>query len=148
MLKSYFQFLKRKHNIFAWLGASPGPSRRFRRVVETIQAQLLSSHDQPMAQALSGETAYSRLCFHQSNNMTFSMFGFIILGMCRGIYVFFLPFYVLKYILFTNTSFPCAWNVSWYLQIHTHIGGSKLTYYTMSYLNICKCIISFTLWLL
>ncbi|XP_034070587.1 serine/threonine-protein kinase BRSK2 isoform X4 [Gymnodraco acuticeps] len=30
-----------------------GPSRRFRRVVETIQAQLLSSHDQPMAQALS-----------------------------------------------------------------------------------------------
>uniref|UniRef100_G3NYZ6 Protein kinase domain-containing protein n=1 Tax=Gasterosteus aculeatus aculeatus TaxID=481459 RepID=G3NYZ6_GASAC len=34
-----------------------GPSRRFRRVVETIQAQLLSSHDQPMVQALSGETA-------------------------------------------------------------------------------------------
>uniref|UniRef100_A0A8C9XG34 Si:ch211-255p10.4 n=1 Tax=Sander lucioperca TaxID=283035 RepID=A0A8C9XG34_SANLU len=33
-----------------------GPSRRFRRVVETIQAQLLSSHDQPMVQALSGET--------------------------------------------------------------------------------------------
>ncbi|XP_060951099.1 serine/threonine-protein kinase BRSK1-like [Limanda limanda] len=32
-----------------------GPSRRFRRVVETIQAQLLSSHDQPMAQALSDE---------------------------------------------------------------------------------------------
>ncbi|KAM8836459.1 serine/threonine-protein kinase BRSK2 isoform 2-T2 [Spinachia spinachia] len=30
-----------------------GPSRRFRRVVETIQAQLLSSHDQPMAQVLS-----------------------------------------------------------------------------------------------
>ncbi|XP_034427226.1 serine/threonine-protein kinase BRSK2 isoform X12 [Hippoglossus hippoglossus] len=30
-----------------------GPSRRFRRVVETIQAQLLSSHDQPMGQALS-----------------------------------------------------------------------------------------------
>ncbi|XP_039643998.1 serine/threonine-protein kinase BRSK1 isoform X13 [Perca fluviatilis] len=30
-----------------------GPSRRFRRVVETIQAQLLSSHDQPMVQALS-----------------------------------------------------------------------------------------------
>ncbi|XP_029312024.1 serine/threonine-protein kinase BRSK2 isoform X1 [Cottoperca gobio] len=29
-----------------------GPSRRFRRVVETIQAQLLSSHDQPMVQAL------------------------------------------------------------------------------------------------
>ncbi|KAM7381742.1 hypothetical protein PAMA_012537 [Pampus argenteus] len=36
-----------------------GPSRRFRRVVETIQAQLLSSHDQPMVQALSGETAYT-----------------------------------------------------------------------------------------
>lgn len=34
-----------------------GPSRRFRRVVETIQAQLLSSHDQPMVQTLSGETA-------------------------------------------------------------------------------------------
>ncbi|KAM8836469.1 serine/threonine-protein kinase BRSK2 isoform 11-T12 [Spinachia spinachia] len=32
-----------------------GPSRRFRRVVETIQAQLLSSHDQPMAQVLSDE---------------------------------------------------------------------------------------------
>ncbi|XP_058650418.1 serine/threonine-protein kinase BRSK2 isoform X2 [Onychostoma macrolepis] len=30
-----------------------GPSRRFRRVVETIQAQLLSAHDQPMAQTLS-----------------------------------------------------------------------------------------------
>ncbi|XP_071375536.1 serine/threonine-protein kinase BRSK2-like [Centroberyx affinis] len=32
-----------------------GPSRRFKRVVETIQAQLLSSHDQPMVQALSDE---------------------------------------------------------------------------------------------
>uniref|UniRef100_H3CH10 Si:dkey-16p21.7 n=1 Tax=Tetraodon nigroviridis TaxID=99883 RepID=H3CH10_TETNG len=29
-----------------------GPSRRFRRVVETIQAQLLSTHDQPSVQAL------------------------------------------------------------------------------------------------
>ncbi|KAK1882122.1 Serine/threonine-protein kinase BRSK1 [Dissostichus eleginoides] len=48
-----FQFLKRKHNILR--DSSPGPSRRFRRVVETIQAQLLSSHDQPMAQALSDE---------------------------------------------------------------------------------------------
>ncbi|KAF3704478.1 Serine/threonine-protein kinase BRSK2 [Channa argus] len=37
------------------LGAFQGPSRRFRRVVETIQAQLLSSHDQPMVQALSDE---------------------------------------------------------------------------------------------
>ncbi|XP_016145452.1 serine/threonine-protein kinase BRSK1-like isoform X1 [Sinocyclocheilus grahami] len=32
-----------------------GPSRRFRRVVETIQAQLLSAHDQPMAQTFSDE---------------------------------------------------------------------------------------------
>ncbi|MGH0137650.1 UNVERIFIED_CONTAM: hypothetical protein FKN15_063746 [Acipenser sinensis] len=31
-----------------------GPSRRFKRVVETIQAQLLSSHDQPSVQALAG----------------------------------------------------------------------------------------------
>ncbi|KAM7329597.1 hypothetical protein ACRRTK_011210 [Alexandromys fortis] len=31
-----------------------GPSRRFKRVVETIQAQLLSTHDQPSAQHLSG----------------------------------------------------------------------------------------------
>ncbi|XP_041093673.1 serine/threonine-protein kinase BRSK2 [Polyodon spathula] len=29
-----------------------GPSRRFKRVVETIQAQLLSSHDQPSVQSL------------------------------------------------------------------------------------------------
>ncbi|KAL1263929.1 hypothetical protein QQF64_004284 [Cirrhinus molitorella] len=32
-----------------------GPSRRFRRVVETIQAQLLSAHDQPLVQTLSDE---------------------------------------------------------------------------------------------
>uniref|UniRef100_A0A8C2PDB2 BR serine/threonine kinase 2 n=1 Tax=Capra hircus TaxID=9925 RepID=A0A8C2PDB2_CAPHI len=32
-----------------------GPSRRFKRVVETIQAQLLSTHEQPSAQHLSGE---------------------------------------------------------------------------------------------
>ncbi|XP_051530936.1 serine/threonine-protein kinase BRSK2-like isoform X3 [Myxocyprinus asiaticus] len=32
-----------------------GPSRRFRRVVETIEAQLLSSHDQPLVQTLSDE---------------------------------------------------------------------------------------------
>uniref|UniRef100_A0A8D3DDZ6 Si:dkey-16p21.7 n=1 Tax=Scophthalmus maximus TaxID=52904 RepID=A0A8D3DDZ6_SCOMX len=32
-----------------------GPSRRFKRVVETIQAQLLSTHDQPSVQALSVE---------------------------------------------------------------------------------------------
>uniref|UniRef100_A0A8C1D5N2 Si:ch211-255p10.4 n=1 Tax=Cyprinus carpio carpio TaxID=630221 RepID=A0A8C1D5N2_CYPCA len=33
-----------------------GPSRRFRRVVETIQSQLLGAHDQPMVQTLSGKT--------------------------------------------------------------------------------------------
>uniref|UniRef100_A0AAR2KMA8 Protein kinase domain-containing protein n=1 Tax=Pygocentrus nattereri TaxID=42514 RepID=A0AAR2KMA8_PYGNA len=32
-----------------------GPSRRFKRVVETIQAQLLSTHEQPAVQQLSGE---------------------------------------------------------------------------------------------
>uniref|UniRef100_A0A9J7Z0X5 BR serine/threonine kinase 2b n=2 Tax=Cyprinus carpio TaxID=7962 RepID=A0A9J7Z0X5_CYPCA len=32
-----------------------GPSRRFKRVVETIQAQLLSTHEQPGVQQLSGE---------------------------------------------------------------------------------------------
>ncbi|KAM7042071.1 serine/threonine-protein kinase BRSK2 isoform 9-T9 [Acridotheres tristis] len=33
-----------------------GPSRRFKRVVETIQAQLLSTHDQPSVQQLSDTT--------------------------------------------------------------------------------------------
>ncbi|PNI26717.1 BRSK2 isoform 1, partial [Pan troglodytes] len=33
-----------------------GPSRRFKRVVETIQAQLLSTHDPPAAQHLSDTT--------------------------------------------------------------------------------------------
>ncbi|KAG1955713.1 serine/threonine-protein kinase BRSK2 [Pimephales promelas] len=32
-----------------------GPSRRFKRVVETIQAQLLTTHDQPGVQQLSGK---------------------------------------------------------------------------------------------
>ncbi|XP_034045906.1 serine/threonine-protein kinase BRSK2-like isoform X2 [Thalassophryne amazonica] len=32
-----------------------GPSRRFKRVVETIQAHLISSHDQPSVQALADE---------------------------------------------------------------------------------------------
>uniref|UniRef100_A0AAY4CZZ2 Protein kinase domain-containing protein n=1 Tax=Denticeps clupeoides TaxID=299321 RepID=A0AAY4CZZ2_9TELE len=36
-----------------------GPSRRFKRVVETIQAQLLSTHDQPGVQQLSGECSYT-----------------------------------------------------------------------------------------
>uniref|UniRef100_A0A8D3DS81 Si:dkey-16p21.7 n=1 Tax=Scophthalmus maximus TaxID=52904 RepID=A0A8D3DS81_SCOMX len=35
-----------------------GPSRRFKRVVETIQAQLLSTHDQPSVQALAGDCFY------------------------------------------------------------------------------------------
>uniref|UniRef100_A0A674MF25 Si:ch211-255p10.4 n=1 Tax=Takifugu rubripes TaxID=31033 RepID=A0A674MF25_TAKRU len=39
-----------------------GPSRRFRRVVETIQAQLLSSHDQPMVQTLCGENGGGDRC--------------------------------------------------------------------------------------
>uniref|UniRef100_I3KB02 BR serine/threonine kinase 2 n=1 Tax=Oreochromis niloticus TaxID=8128 RepID=I3KB02_ORENI len=34
-----------------------GPSRRFKRVVETIQSQLLSTHDQPGVQQLSGENS-------------------------------------------------------------------------------------------
>uniref|UniRef100_A0A8C2A4D9 Si:dkey-16p21.7 n=1 Tax=Cyprinus carpio TaxID=7962 RepID=A0A8C2A4D9_CYPCA len=38
-----------------------GPSRRFKRVVETIQAQLLSTHDQPSVQALAGECSMPTL---------------------------------------------------------------------------------------
>lgn len=38
-----------------WSHCITGPSRRFKRVVETIQAQLLSTHDQPGVQQLSGE---------------------------------------------------------------------------------------------
>uniref|UniRef100_A0A8C5FF04 Si:dkey-16p21.7 n=1 Tax=Gadus morhua TaxID=8049 RepID=A0A8C5FF04_GADMO len=37
-----------------------GPSRRFKRVVETIQAQLLSTHDQPSVQALAVEPTERR----------------------------------------------------------------------------------------
>ncbi|KAM4652737.1 serine/threonine-protein kinase BRSK1 isoform 1-T1 [Discoglossus pictus] len=37
-----------------------GPSRRFKRVVETIQAQLLSTHDQPSVQALAGANITTR----------------------------------------------------------------------------------------
>uniref|UniRef100_A0A672JPZ5 Si:ch211-255p10.4 n=1 Tax=Salarias fasciatus TaxID=181472 RepID=A0A672JPZ5_SALFA len=47
-----------------------GPSRRFRRVVETIQAQLLSSHDQPLVQALSGKTRCNTLFFTRDRNST------------------------------------------------------------------------------
>uniref|UniRef100_A0A8C7IUF8 Serine/threonine-protein kinase BRSK2-like n=1 Tax=Oncorhynchus kisutch TaxID=8019 RepID=A0A8C7IUF8_ONCKI len=36
-----------------------GPSRRFKRVVETIQAQLLSTHDQPSVQALAGGSPHA-----------------------------------------------------------------------------------------
>uniref|UniRef100_A0A4W5PC07 Si:dkey-16p21.7 n=1 Tax=Hucho hucho TaxID=62062 RepID=A0A4W5PC07_9TELE len=36
-----------------------GPSRRFKRVVETIQAQLLSTHDQPSVQALAGGSPHT-----------------------------------------------------------------------------------------
>lgn len=43
-----------KTDIF--LESSLGQSRRFRRVVETIQAQLLSPQDQAIGQALSGNT--------------------------------------------------------------------------------------------
>ncbi|XP_026578103.1 serine/threonine-protein kinase BRSK2-like isoform X1 [Pseudonaja textilis] len=40
-----------------------GPSRRFKRVVETIQAQLLSTHDQPSVQALADEKNGQQLYF-------------------------------------------------------------------------------------
>ncbi|XP_026533378.1 serine/threonine-protein kinase BRSK1 isoform X1 [Notechis scutatus] len=40
-----------------------GPSRRFKRVVETIQAQLLSTHDQPSVQALADEKNGQQLRF-------------------------------------------------------------------------------------
>ncbi|XP_029441131.1 serine/threonine-protein kinase BRSK1 [Rhinatrema bivittatum] len=39
-----------------------GPSRRFKRVVETIQAQLLSTHDQPSVQALAGKREKETEC--------------------------------------------------------------------------------------
>uniref|UniRef100_A0A8C1G1U5 Protein kinase domain-containing protein n=1 Tax=Cyprinus carpio TaxID=7962 RepID=A0A8C1G1U5_CYPCA len=42
-----------------------GPSRRFKRVVETIQAQLLSTHEQPGVQQLSGDT---ESCTHPSRS--------------------------------------------------------------------------------
>uniref|UniRef100_A0A672G2Q8 BR serine/threonine kinase 2 n=1 Tax=Salarias fasciatus TaxID=181472 RepID=A0A672G2Q8_SALFA len=38
-----------------------GPSRRFKRVVETIQSQLLSTHDQPGVQQLSGDCSDVRV---------------------------------------------------------------------------------------
>ncbi|XP_077372117.1 serine/threonine-protein kinase BRSK2 isoform X2 [Festucalex cinctus] len=39
-----------------------GPSRRFKRVVETIQSQLLSTHDQPGVQQLSGKVWKGHSC--------------------------------------------------------------------------------------
>uniref|UniRef100_A0A3P9Q4C7 BR serine/threonine kinase 2 n=2 Tax=Poeciliinae TaxID=586240 RepID=A0A3P9Q4C7_POERE len=45
-----------------------GPSRRFKRVVETIQSQLLSTHDQPGVQQLSGELK----CLFQMKKYLFS----------------------------------------------------------------------------
>lgn len=53
------------------LVASSGPSRRFRRVVETIQAQLLSSHDQPLVQVLCGKTAYTHLFISACKQLKF-----------------------------------------------------------------------------
>lgn len=63
--------------MFVCIYVSLGPSRRFRRVVETIQAQLLSSHDQPMVQALSGETAYTNRNTKYSKKLTFVPIDFI-----------------------------------------------------------------------
>uniref|UniRef100_A0A3P8Z3K1 Protein kinase domain-containing protein n=1 Tax=Esox lucius TaxID=8010 RepID=A0A3P8Z3K1_ESOLU len=46
---------KRENGIYSvTFSLISGPSRRFKRVVETIQAQLLSTHDQPSVQALAG----------------------------------------------------------------------------------------------
>ena len=41
-------------NVSCCVRVASGPSRRFKRIVETIQAQLLSYHDQPMVHTLSG----------------------------------------------------------------------------------------------
>lgn len=49
-----------------------GPSRRFKRVVETIQAQLLSTHDQPSVQALAGKH-HTRA--HNTYSRVFILFG-------------------------------------------------------------------------
>uniref|UniRef100_A0A3P9MM50 Si:dkey-16p21.7 n=1 Tax=Oryzias latipes TaxID=8090 RepID=A0A3P9MM50_ORYLA len=43
-----------------------GPSRRFKRVVETIQAQLLSTHDQPSVQALAGRASHTHVHRHNA----------------------------------------------------------------------------------
>lgn len=51
LLDCCFVLLRLKLDSFS----RPGPSRRFKRVVETIQNQLLSTHDQPGVQQLTGE---------------------------------------------------------------------------------------------
>lgn len=58
----------------SWRCASSGPSRRFRRVVETIQAQLLSSHDQPMVQTLCGENGCALDAVVEAGNMKVCLF--------------------------------------------------------------------------
>uniref|UniRef100_A0A8C8GUM0 Protein kinase domain-containing protein n=1 Tax=Oncorhynchus tshawytscha TaxID=74940 RepID=A0A8C8GUM0_ONCTS len=45
-----------------------GPSRRFKRVVETIQAQLMSSHDQPGASPHAWPQNHGRRTRHQQSN--------------------------------------------------------------------------------
>uniref|UniRef100_A0A8C8DDT2 Protein kinase domain-containing protein n=1 Tax=Oncorhynchus tshawytscha TaxID=74940 RepID=A0A8C8DDT2_ONCTS len=55
-----------------------GPSRRFKRVVETIQAQLLSTHDQPSVQALAGGSPHAHTLFislSSSNSCLFIFFS-------------------------------------------------------------------------
>lgn len=49
-----------------------GPSRRFKRVVETIQAQLLSTHDQPSVQALAGRW---QMCGGHTSRVTSAISG-------------------------------------------------------------------------
>uniref|UniRef100_A0A4W5PF96 Si:dkey-16p21.7 n=1 Tax=Hucho hucho TaxID=62062 RepID=A0A4W5PF96_9TELE len=56
-----------------------GPSRRFKRVVETIQAQLLSTHDQPSVQALAGGSPHTHrhplfISLSSSNSCLFIFF--------------------------------------------------------------------------
>lgn len=61
------------------LSFSLGPSRRFKRVVETIQAQLLSTHDQPSVQALAGGSPHTHthtifISLSSSNSCLFYIF--------------------------------------------------------------------------
>uniref|UniRef100_A0A8C6P1Q6 BR serine/threonine kinase 2 n=1 Tax=Nothobranchius furzeri TaxID=105023 RepID=A0A8C6P1Q6_NOTFU len=58
-----------------------GPSRRFKRVIETIQSQLLSTHDQPGVQQLSGCTTPDKCfpppCSACVYSQSFSFFSFL-----------------------------------------------------------------------